>query len=136
MVSRDEYCNKTILVVEDDEDSRNTICTMLEAFGFKFISFPSGKAALEGLRGKTVDLALLDIMMPEMSGYELLEKLREWESFATTPVIMVTAKDQDSEILEGYQHGADYYITKPFTAKQLEYGLRMFLFEEDLEPGS
>ena len=118
---------KLILVVEDDQDSRNALCAMLEALGFNHISFPGAKEALAGIPGQQIELALLDIMMPEMNGYELLAALRKLPEFKELPVIMVTAKDEDSEILEGYQSGADYYITKPFTAKQLEYGIRIFL---------
>jgi CheY-like chemotaxis protein len=72
-------------------------------------------------------MALLDIMMPEMNGYEVMKALKALPEFKDIPIIMVTAKDQDSEILQGYQSGADYYITKPFTAKQLDYGIRIFL---------
>ena len=118
---------KTILVVEDDSDTRAAICTMLETLGFKHVSFPSAKEALNGIKGLKLDLALLDIMMPEMNGYELMKELKQLPDFKEMPVIMVTAKDQDSEILEGYQIGADYYITKPFTVKQLQYGLKIFL---------
>ncbi len=118
---------KTLLVVEDDADSRNAICTILESLGYQHLAFGSAKAALEGIKGKKFDLALLDIMMPEMNGYELLREIKIQPAFKDLPVIMVTAKDQDSEILEGYQFGADYYITKPFTAKQLDYGIRLFL---------
>jgi len=118
---------KTVLVVEDDTDSRLTLCTMLEALGFQHASFASAKEALKGIQGKKFDVALLDIMMPEMNGYELLTELRKIPDFKELPVIMVTAKDQDSEILEGYQYGADYYITKPYTTKQLEYGLKIFI---------
>jgi DNA-binding response OmpR family regulator len=66
-------------------------------------------------------------MMPVMNGYELMHELKKLPQFETLPVIMVTAKGEDSEILEGYQSGADYYITKPFTIKQLDYGLKLFL---------
>lgn len=118
---------RLVLVVEDDPDSRNAICAMLEALGFNHISFSGAKEALAGISGHPIELALLDIMMPEMNGYELLAALRKLPEFKELPVIMVTAKDEDSEILEGYQSGADYYITKPFTAKQLEYGIRIFL---------
>jgi CheY-like chemotaxis protein len=118
---------KLILVVEDDADSRAAICTMLEALGFDHVSFGSAKEALGNIKGKKLDLALLDIMMPEMNGYELLAGIRKLPEFKDLPVIMVTAKDQDSEILEGYQFGADYYITKPFTSRQLEYGIRIFV---------
>lgn len=118
---------KTILVVEDDTDSRSALCTMLESLGFNHISYGLAKEALKSLKDIKFDLALLDIMMPEMNGYELLKEIKLVPAHAEVPIIMVTAKDQDSEILEGYQYGADYYITKPFTSKQLEYGLRIFL---------
>ena len=116
-----------ILVVEDDADSRHALCVMLESLGYHALSFASAKEALGGIVGKRIDLALLDIMMPEMSGYELLRAIKEIPEFKSLPIIMVTAKDQDSEILEGYQYGADYYITKPFTTKQLEYGIKIFI---------
>lgn len=118
---------KVILVVEDDSDSRAALCTMLEALGYSHLSFASGKEALAAVKGQNIDLALLDIMMPEMNGYEVLRQLKQIPDFKDLPCIMVTAKDQDSEILEGYQYGADYYITKPFTTKQLEYGIKIFL---------
>lgn len=118
---------KTILVVEDNADSRSVICTILESLGFRTLAFGMAKEALEGIKDEKVDLALLDIMMPEMNGYELMQELRKQPQYQQLPVIMVTAKDQDTEILEGYQFGADYYITKPFTSKQLEYGIRIFL---------
>lgn len=120
---------QTILVVEDDDDSRQAICTILESLSYEHIAFNSGKNALADIGDKKVDLALIDIMMPEMNGYELLRALKQLPTFKSTPIIMVTAKDEDSEILEGYQYGADYYITKPFTAKQLEYGIKIYLGE-------
>jgi DNA-binding response OmpR family regulator len=118
---------KTVLVVEDDSDIRAALATMLETLGFNHSCFGSAKEALAALKGVKVDLALLDIMMPEMNGYELLREIKKIPDYKELPIIMVTAKDQDSEILEGYQFGADYYITKPFTTKQLEYGLKIFL---------
>ena len=120
---------KTLLIVEDDQDSRDALCTMLNALGYKTIAFGAAKEALAGIEDQKIDLALLDIMMPEMNGYELMEELKKLPEFQNTPFVMVTAKDKDSEILEGYQTGADYYITKPFTKKQLDYGIRIFLGE-------
>ncbi len=116
-----------ILVVEDDEDTRNALCTMLESLGYQFISFGEPTEVVAGIKGKKIALALLDIMMPRLNGYELLQAIKSEAEFANLPIIMVTAKDQDSEVLEGYQYGADYYITKPFTVKQLEYGIKIFL---------
>lgn len=121
---------KRILVVEDDDDSRSTLCTMLEALGHTFMAFGSPTEAAEQLATMQCDLALLDIMMPEMNGFELLEKIKQVSHLASIPVIMVTAKDKDDDVLEGYQTGADYYITKPYTTEQINYGIQLFVGEE------
>ena len=118
---------KSILIVEDDKDSREALCSMLDSLGYAALSFASGKEALQGLPDQKIDLALIDIMMPEMNGYEFLTELKKIKEFQDTPVIMVTAKDGDNEILEGYQYGADYYITKPYTTKQLQYGINLYI---------
>jgi CheY-like chemotaxis protein len=118
---------KLVLVVEDDPDSRATLCVMIEALGFTPLAFPGGKEALAGIVGKQLSLAFLDVMMPEMNGYELLDKIKEDDQFSSLPVILVTAKDQDSDVLEGYQHGADYYIPKPYTLDQIKYAVKTFL---------
>ena len=119
--------NTVILIVEDDTDCRNAVSTMVDSLGYTPLAFASANEALEGIKGKKIGLALLDIMMPEMDGYQLLEQIKDMPEYADLPIIMVTAKDQDREILEGYRYGADYYIPKPFTTKQLEYGIRLFL---------
>lgn len=122
---------KTILVVEDDPDSRSALCAILEALGYNPLAFGLAKEALAGIKGKQIDLALLDIMMPEMNGYELLQEIKKLPEFEKLPVIMVTARDQDSDVLEGYRYGADYYICKPFTSKQLEKGIALYLGQGD-----
>ena len=75
------------------------------------------------------DCILLDIMMPNMSGIEVLNRLKERPETASIPVILVTAKSRDEDVLSGYKEGADYYITKPFSAQQLIYGVRLVLGE-------
>jgi DNA-binding response OmpR family regulator len=127
---------KTILVVEDDDDSRQALCVILENLGFEPVAFGSPLGVLDAIKGKKIDLALLDIMMPSMNGYELLQKLRASEEFGTTPVFMVTAKDGDGEVLEGYKYGADYYIMKPYTSRQLDYGIKLYLDRGDTGPKS
>lgn len=117
----------SILIVEDDQDAREALCAMVESLGHAPLAFPGGKEALEGLEDQKVHIALIDIMMPEMNGFELLEKLKEIPHYARVPIIMVTARDQHDEILEGYQQGAEYYITKPYTLKQIDYALNLFL---------
>ena len=65
--------------------------------------------------------------MAERGGYELLQELKKIPTYARVPIIMVTARDEDSDVLEGYRYGADYYICKPFTSKQLEKGISLYL---------
>ena len=74
-----------------------------------------------------LDLVLLDVMMPEMSGIEVLQQIKDNSQTGRLPVILVTAKTHDEDVMVGYQYGADYYITKPFTAKQLLYGIDLVL---------
>ena len=118
---------KNILIVEDDKDARTLLIKMVESMGHNVFAYESGEDTLKDIPGKEIHIALLDIMMPEMNGYELLEKIKELPEFESLPVIMVTAKDQDSDILKGYSTGADYYITKPYTSKQIKYGLDLLL---------
>jgi CheY-like chemotaxis protein len=117
----------SILVVDDNEDSLRIIRTVLENNGYTVEVATSGSQALDKVQGTVPKLVLLDVMMPEMSGFEVLEKLRESPQTAQVPVIMLTAKAQDEDVIGGYQKGADYYITKPFTTKQLLYGIRLVL---------
>ena len=118
---------KTILIVEDDDDGRTVISKIVESLGYNQLSFGSGREAIEAIKTKNVDLALIDIMMPEMNGYEVLKAIREMPQYASLPCIMVTAKDEDSEVIEGYKYGADYYIPKPYTSKQIEYGIKLYI---------
>lgn len=122
---------KKVLVVEDDDDSRLALTSMLEALGHEIIAYSNAKEVLQNISNIDSDIVLLDIMMPQMNGVELLKELRLNQKFKNTPMIMVTAKDQDNDVLQGYQEGADYYITKPFTTKQLEYGIKLFFQSEN-----
>ena len=117
----------SILVVEDDHDAREALCAMVESLGHTPLAFSGGQDALDNIGDTKIQIALIDIMMPEMNGYELLDELKKRKEFLELPVIMVTARDQHDEILEGYQHGAQYYITKPYTLKQIDYALNLFL---------
>lgn len=119
--------SKTVLVVEDDQDLRAVTLVMLKSLGFSPVGFESAKDAISYLQQNPVDLALLDVMMPEMNGFELLQHFRNNAQLREIPVIMVTSKDGDADVLTGYQQGADYYITKPFTREQLRFGIDLCL---------
>jgi CheY-like chemotaxis protein len=116
-----------VLVVDDEADSLALMAAILEARGFSVACAASGADALRSVRRRAPDVILLDVMMPRMSGLDVLRCLREVPATARTPVILVTAKRQDEDLLVGYRLGADYYITKPCTSDQLIYGLGLVL---------
>jgi CheY-like chemotaxis protein len=121
-----------VLVVDDNPDSITIIRSILDAHGFLVDVAESGPEALKKLESNVPDVLLLDVMMPEMSGIEVLERLKANKRTAKLPVVLVTAKTQDEDVLVGYQYGADYYITKPCTSKQLLYGIGLVLGRSDL----
>jgi CheY-like chemotaxis protein len=118
---------RTILVVDDDRDSVDLLCAILESHGFTALPAHSGAEALRRVAVQIPDLILLDVMMPQMSGLQVLEHLRRGPRTARIPTILITAKRQDDDVIRGYRLGADYYITKPCTASQLLYGLDLIL---------
>lgn len=115
------------MVVDDNADSVTIMRTILESRGYEVAVACSGAEALVVLAKQPVKLILLDVMMPEMSGIEVLQHVKQNTATGRLPVILVTAKTHDEDLLSGYQYGADYYITKPFTAKQLLYGIELML---------
>ena len=106
----------SVLAVDDDVRMLRIMQRTLELEGFKVLKAVSGEAALEVLAQEQPDLVLLDLMMPGMDGYEVCRRIRE---FSMLPVIMVTAKQSDDEKLAGFDAGADDYVTKPFSAREL-----------------
>jgi CheY-like chemotaxis protein len=120
---------KTIMVVDDNPDIITIIKTILEGKGYSVISASSGPELLNLLKNQKPDLIILDIMMPEMDGLEVLTKLKGVTDTTAIPVILLTAKVQYEDVLGGYKLGADYYITKPFTSTQLINGINLLLGE-------
>jgi CheY-like chemotaxis protein len=121
--------NKTIMVVDDNPDIITIVKTILEGKGYSVFSASSGAELLNMLKVQNPDLIILDIMMPEMDGLEVLSRLKAMSDTATIPVILLTAKVQYEDVLGGYKLGADYYITKPFTSTQLVNGINLLLGE-------
>jgi CheY-like chemotaxis protein len=119
-----------VLVVDDNEDNLKIIQEILRARGFTVRLARDGASALKSLEEERPDVILLDVMMPEMDGIEVLDRIRGNPHLAALPVILVTAKGQDEDVLAGYKTGADYYITKPFTARQLLHGIGLVLGSE------
>jgi two-component system KDP operon response regulator KdpE len=107
---------RRILVVDDEERMVRFIRMNLEHDGFQVSEAFNGKQAIQKLRDVTPDLILLDIMMPDLDGFEVLETLRE---ISNVPVIMLTAKGEEDDRVRGLELGADDYVTKPFSPREL-----------------
>lgn len=108
-----------IYVVEDDSDIQEIEMIALKNSGHSVQGFPGGKDFFRAVQVKTPDLVLLDIMLPDMDGYEILKRLRLNEITAHIPVIMVTAKTAEIDMIKGLDIGADDYIKKPFSVMEL-----------------
>lgn len=118
---------KTIMVVDDNADIITIVKTILEGNGYEVICASSGPELFTHLDKRKPDLIVLDIMMPQMDGLEVLTRLKGAADTASIPVILLTAKVQYEDVLGGYKLGADYYITKPFTSSQLLNGINLLL---------
>ena len=110
----------TILVVDDDRDIRELMEAILEAAGHDVTLAADGQEGLSKLKRRAYDLVVLDIMMPTMSGYEVLEQIRAMPSRASTPVIVVTAKHDPTGVMREVKGGALDHLAKPFLPEELE----------------
>jgi DNA-binding response OmpR family regulator len=104
---------RRILVVDDNADNRDLLSRRLEKRGYTTVCADSGRAALDLLEQEPFDLVLLDIMMPEISGIDVLKMVRSKRSMADLPIIMATAKDTSEDIVRALKLGANDYVTKP-----------------------
>ena len=107
---------RRILVVDDEPRMIHFIRLNLEHDGFEVVEAPSGSIALESLRDRLPDLILLDVMMPDLDGFETLQMIRE---ISSVPVIMLTAKGEEEDRVRGLELGADDYIPKPFSPREM-----------------
>lgn len=108
-----------IMVIDDEPDIVRLVKISLEMANFEVVEAFSGKEALEKLKTTVPDLFLLDIMMPEMNGYEVCQKLKTDDQTKEIPVVMLTAKGQKGDAEQGLKVGADDYIIKPFDPYEL-----------------
>ncbi|HVK05489.1 MAG TPA: response regulator [Armatimonadaceae bacterium] len=108
-----------ILAVDDEPNIVRLIQVNLERHGYTVETASNGAQALAKIKANRPDLLVSDVMMPEMDGFELLANVRRDPSLTDLPVIMLTAKAQDKDVMTGYQYGADMYLTKPFNPQEL-----------------
>lgn len=118
---------KTIMVVDDNPDIVTIVKTILEGKGYSVQCAYSGTEVFTRLDEQRPDLIILDVMLPQMDGLEVLTRLKGNPDTSAIPVILLTAKVQYEDVLGGYKLGADYYITKPFTSTQLVNGINLLL---------
>ncbi|MCA9882613.1 MAG: response regulator transcription factor, partial [Anaerolineae bacterium] len=129
-LSRD---GKRVLVVDDEPRMIGFIRMNLELEGHQVIEAHNGIEALDAIRTQLPDVVLLDVMMPELDGFETLRMLRE---FSTVPVIMLTAKGDENDKVYGLELGADDYVTKPFGPRELSSRIKAVLRRADMPSSS
>ena len=120
---------KRILLIEDEAELIRAIKIRLEAAGFETISAKDGEEGLETARKEKPDLIVLDLILPNMSGFDVCRKLKIDKEYKDIPIIMLTAKFQPNDIRFGMAMGADAYITKPYESQELFTKIREFLKE-------
>ncbi|MFH1360203.1 MAG: response regulator [Candidatus Omnitrophota bacterium] len=108
-----------ILVVDDEEHIVKVVANRLKASGYDVITAADGLSALSSAREQKPDLIILDIMLPKMDGYKVCRMLKFDENYKHIPIIIFTARIQDSDEKTGYEVGADAYLTKPFESQVL-----------------
>ena len=113
------HARRRILVADDDADILELVALRLTKAGYEVLKAADGEAALAQAIEHLPDLAVLDVMMPGLSGHEVTGRLRALERTAGVPVILLTARVQDSDVARGYQAGADDYMEKPFRPQDL-----------------
>ena len=108
-----------VLVADDDPDILALVRFRLERDGYEVLSAPDGETALDLAMARTPDLAVLDVMMPRLDGYEVTRRLRAHGPTTTIPIILLTARVQEPDLERGFEAGADDYVTKPFSPQAL-----------------
>jgi DNA-binding response OmpR family regulator len=116
-----------VLAADDDEDILELVAFRLERSGYTVLRARDGQEALELARKEKPDLAVLDVMMPKLDGFELTRRLRAEEATSRMPIILLTARAQDTDLDRGFQSGADDYIRKPFSPQELSTRVQAIL---------
>lgn len=122
-----EHQSNTILVVDDEEHILELIRFNLEREGYRVITLESGSQVMKTLETQTVDLLLLDLMLSDADGIEICKQIRKNTLFQHLPIIMLTAKSEEIDRILGLELGADDYITKPFSVKELTARIKSLL---------
>lgn len=126
-VEQDDNMKPTILLVEDEDDLASIVEYHLDKAGYIVLRAANGQAALDALENVEVALVLLDLMLPDMSGVEICRYIRSHVSIQNLPIIMVTAKGEEIDRVIGFEVGADDYVVKPFSSRELVLRIKALL---------
>jgi DNA-binding response OmpR family regulator len=118
-VSTLERERPVVLVADDDPDILRLVAFRLERAGYDVVQAADGEEALRVATELEPDLAVLDVMMPKLTGYDVTRRLREAEATKRMPVILLTARVQEADVARGFEAGADDYLKKPFSPQEL-----------------
>jgi len=124
-----------ILIVDDEEVIRKFLKIQLTKWGFEVKEASDGEQAIEALGMDSFDLVISDVMMPKKSGWEVVKEVKSNAKTKDIPVILLTARNEDPDMFKGYELGANYYMTKPFTKAQLAYGIKLMFEGDSAGPG-
>jgi DNA-binding response OmpR family regulator len=116
---------RKILIVDDEEVIRNFLRILLNKLGYEVKEAADGEQAIEELSKDVFDLLICDILVPKKDGWEVIKEAKSNSKSMNMRVILLTAKNEDSDVFKGYDLGANYCMTKPLTKAQLLYGLRL-----------
>ena len=119
-MSTPEGDRPVVLVADDDDDIRDLVAFRLDRAGYEVLRAGDGQQALDLAKEHIPDLAVLDVMMPKLTGYDVTRELRADPETSRIPVILLTARVQEADVARGFEAGADDYVKKPFSPQELK----------------
>ena len=119
-MSSTEGNRPVVLVADDDDDIRDLVAFRLDRAGYEVLRAGDGQQALDLAKEHVPDLAVLDVMMPKLTGYDVTRELRADAATSRIPVILLTARVQEADVARGFEAGADDYVKKPFSPQELK----------------
>ena len=119
-MSATEGDRPVVLVADDDDDIRDLVAFRLDRAGYEVLRAGDGQQALDLAKEHRPDLAVLDVMMPKLTGYDVTRELRADAATSRIPVILLTARVQEADVARGFEAGADDYVKKPFSPQELK----------------
>ena len=122
-----EPAQPVVLAADDDEDILELVAFRLERSGYTVLRAHDGEEALRLAQEEHPDLVVLDVMMPKLDGFEVTRRLRADAATSSTPIILLTARAQDADVQMGFDAGADDYLRKPFSPKELRARVQAIL---------